>query len=279
LRNRRRTLRVFLCVFLLVALWWSLIPPSHDRDWPPEVAVLPRATFDGDRVTVHNIRNFDYKTKNDFQVRYYDKTFDLAELKSVDFIVSYWDQNKAIAHTMLSFGFEGGDYLMLSVEIRREKGEQYETLKGFFKQFEIIYVMGDERDLLRLRTNYRGEDVYLYPTTASPERGRALLVSILKRVNDLAESPVFYHTLGRNCTTSLVDHVNMVSEKPLPFQKKLILNGYSDELAYQRGTIASDLPFEEAKSKHFISNIAKQYNDDPRFSQKIRAHLQKRGGS
>lgn len=277
--NRTRTIRYFLFAFLLVAVWWSLIPASNDRDWAPEVAVLPRATFDGDRVTVHNIRNFDYQTENDFIVRYYDKVFDLTKVKSVDFIVSHWDGHKAIAHTMLSFGFDGGDQLVLSVEIRREKGEQYETLKGFFKQYEIIYVLGDERDIIRLRTNYRGEEVYLYPSVHPPEKARALLVDVLKWVNKLAERPDWYHTLGRNCTTSLVDRINEVSDNKIAFQEKVLLNGYSDELAYERGGIANDMPFEETKQAHFISDIAKKYNDDPLFSQKVRSHLPEYSGS
>jgi hypothetical protein len=279
LPKRSRTILCFLSAVLLVGIWWSLIPASNDRDWAPEVAVLPRATFDGNRVTVRNIRNFDYKTENDFTVRYYDKVFDLTKVKSVDFIVSHWDGLQAIAHTMLSFGFHGGDQLVLSVEIRREKGEQYETLKGFFKQYEIIYILGDERDIIRVRTNYRGEEVYLYPSVHPPEKVRALLLDVLRWINKLAERPNWYHTLGRNCTTSLVDRINEVSDNKIAFQEKVLLNGYSDELAYERGGISNDMPFEETKKAHFISDIAKKYNDDPLFSQKIRTHLRRKEGS
>ncbi len=253
--------------------------PDNDRNWKPEVAVLASATFNGNLVTVRNIRNFDYITENEFMLRYYDKTFDLNKLESVDFIVSYWDDLKAIAHTMLSFGFAGEDYLAVSIEVRGEKGEGYSGLKGLFKQYEIIYVVGDERDLVRLRTNYRGEDTYLYPTTLRPEETRALFVDILRQVGKLAEEPAFYRTLGRNCTTSLISHINAIPGQKVAFSRKLLMNGYSDQLAYERGRIRSNLPFNETKRLHFISPIAKKYNDDPEFSHKIRAELRKRGSS
>ncbi len=277
--RRLRTVLFFLAAFVVVLTWWFLIPASNDRDWEPDVAVVAQAAVTNNLVTVRNIRNFDYKSEKDFTVRYYDKTFDLDKLRSVDFFISYWDQNEAIAHTMLSFGFTGGDYLTLSIEIRREKGEDYSGLKGLFKQYEIIYVLGDERDLVRLRTNYRGEDVYLYPTTLRPEETRALFVDIMRQVDKLAEEPAFYRTLGRNCTTSLISHIDAIPGNKVAFHRKILLNGYSDQLAFERGRIRSNLPFNETKRLHFISPIAKTFNDDPEFSHKIRAELRKRGSS
>ncbi|MFQ5803795.1 MAG: DUF4105 domain-containing protein [Candidatus Methylomirabilales bacterium] len=271
--NRWRTIRYFLSAFLLVLVWWSLIPASNDRDWRPEVAVLAHATFDGDVVTVHNIRNFDYSTRDDFTIQYYDKTYDLATLQSVDFIVSYWGGIEAIAHTFLSFGFADGDYLAISIEVRPEKGETYHPIKGFFKQYELIYVIGDERDLVRVRANHRGEDVYLYRTTISPAQARILFQDMLRRANTLADEPAFYRTIGQNCTTSLINHFNLISPKKIRFHRKIVLNGYSDELAYERGRIASDLPFPEMKRAHRITEIAQAYDDDPEFSRKIRAKL------
>jgi len=271
--RRLRSVLFFLAAFGIVATWWSLIPASNDRDWKPDVAVLSSATFNDNLVTIHNIRNLDYTTENEFTIRYYDKTFDLNKLDSVDFIVSYWDDLKAIAHTFLSFGFAGEDYLAVSIEIRGEKGEAYSGLKGLFKQYEIIYVVGDERDLLRLRTNYRGEDTYLYLTTFSPDEVRAVFVDILRRVNKLAKKPDFYHTLGGNCTTSLISHIDAIPGQKVAFSRKMLMNGYSDQMAYERGRIRSDLPFEQTKEAHYISKIAKKYNDDPEFSKKIRAEL------
>lgn len=273
IRTHWHTVLYFLGAFAVVFLGWLSVTPSHDRAWLPEVAVLPEAVFDGSRVTVRNIRNFDYKTERDFTTAYYNKTFDLTQLETLDLFVSYWDGNTAIAHTFLSFGFTGGDYLALSVEIRREQGEKYSPIKGSFKQYEIIYVLGDERDLVRLRTNYRDEEVYLYPMTFGRDTIRQLFVDILQRVNAIAANPAFYYTLGRNCTTSLVSHFNRVTERPVPLHRKLLTNGYSDELAYELGGIASHMPFAVMKPLHRINTVAQSHNDAPDFSQRIRAHL------
>lgn len=273
--RRGLTALCFLGAIGIIAVWWGMIPASNDRDWKPEVAVLAKASFNGDLVTINNIRNFDYKTRNNFTIRYYDKTFDLTKLESADLIVSYWDQNEAIAHTFFTFGFTGGEYLAISIEIRGRKGQDYSGLKGLFKQYEIIYVVGDERDLVRLRTNYRGEDLYLYPTTMTPQEARAFFVNYLRRINELAEEPDFYHTLGRNCTTSIITHIDAIPGKKVAFHRKLLLNGYSDELAYEQGRIRSDLPFEQTKRAHYVSKLAQKYNDDPEFSSKIRAGIAK----
>ena len=159
-----------------------MIPPSNDRDWRPEVAVLPYATVAGDMVTIHNIRNLDYRTETEFQPRYYDKAFDLSKLDSLDLIAVYW-MGDAIAHVMMSFGFGGKDFVAFSIETRTEKGEGYSTIKGFFKQFEITYIAGDERDLIRVRTDFRNprEDVYIFRTRARPERTRLLFMEYVER--------------------------------------------------------------------------------------------------
>ncbi len=167
-RFRRIATVAYAGLFVVLFVWWSMIEPSNDREWQPEVAVLPYATFDGDLVTVHNIRNFDYRTETDFTPAYYDRTYDLTQLDSVDLIAAYW-MGPMIAHTFLSFGF-GDDHLAISIEARKEATEGYSSIKGFFKQYELIYIVGDERDLIRVRTNYRKdppEDVYLYPLTGS----------------------------------------------------------------------------------------------------------------
>lgn len=276
-RRRWHMLLGFFGSWVLVWIWWLLIPAYNNRNWLPEVAILQTASIDGDKVTVHKIRNFEYRTPTDFTPRYYDKTFDLSKISGVDFLWSYWDENKAIAHTLMSFVFSTGDYLCLSVEIRREKGEEYSPIRGFFKQYELIYVLGDERDLVRLRTNYRKERTYLYPTDFTPEQARKLFLSIINRVNSLAKEPVYYRTVGRNCTTSLIGHLEEVVEIKTPYHRKILMNGYADELAYEEGRFGKALPFEELKRRHFISEIAQLYNDDPEFSRKIRTHLPPRG--
>jgi hypothetical protein len=170
-RRRWRAAAVFVLGFALLGAWWSTIPPANDRDWAPEYAVLPRATIEGDRVTLHDVRNFDYRTETDFTPRYEERTYDLRRLDSMDLVASYW-MGEAIAHVMLSFGFAGEDFVAVSIETRRERTEGYSTVAGFFKQYELFYVVADERDLIRLRTNYREhppEDVYLYRTDTRPE--------------------------------------------------------------------------------------------------------------
>ena len=202
---------------LLIALaglfaWWSTVEPSNDREWKPEVAVLPHATRDGDHVTIRNIRNFEYRTASDFTPAYYDKTFDLQKLESVDLIASYW-AGPAIAHIFVSFGFGNDDYVAVSIERRDEQGEGYSTIKGLFRQYEVFYVVADERDVIRLRTNFRKdppEDVYVYRVQGPIENGRRLFLEYVRKINELAEQPEFYNTVTSNCAGNiwLNAHVN-----------------------------------------------------------------------
>jgi hypothetical protein len=263
----------FLAAFGVVAVWFSTIQPSNDRDWEPDLAILARAEIDGDRVVVRNVRNCDYRSKTDFTVRYEDRTYDLSTLKTVDYVISYWGDVRAMAHTFLTFGFESGDHVAISIEARREKDEPYGPVAGLFKQFELIYVVGDERDLIRVRTNFRDERVYLYPTRIPPVDARRLFLDYLHRVNELAKTPEFYGTIGSNCTTNLVDHLNTLPHHHIPYQMKILLNGYSDELAYEQREVRKKLPFEAWRKAHAISEIAKPLGNDPDFSRKIRAHL------
>ena len=195
-RWRRRALGTYLVVFIGLVAWWSSIAPSNDRDWKPEVAVLPYATLEGDQVTVHNIRNFDYRSETDFTPRYYDKTFDLRQLDSVDLIASYW-AGPAIAHIFLSFGFGENDHLAVSIERRDERGEGYSTIKGLFKQFELFYVVADERDVIRVRTNYRHdppEDVYVFRLQGPKENARRVFLEYMDEINSLqAATRVLQH--------------------------------------------------------------------------------------
>jgi hypothetical protein len=268
LRPRRRAVWGFLLVFIGVVLWWLSIPPSQDRDWQPDVAVLPSATFTGNQVTIHNIRNNDYRSETDYTVRYYDKTFDLATLRSVDLFLSYWG-SPYIAHTIMSFGFEGGDYVAISIETRKEKGEEYSALKGFFKQYELIYIVADERDLVRLRTNYRGEDVYLYRLKGPSEVGRNLFLAYLHDINQLAEHPAWYNALSENCTTAIYRLVRPYAIRSW-WSWKLFVNGYLDELAYENGAVDTSLPFAEFKARSHINERAKAADNAVDFSARIR---------
>ena len=260
-----------LCAALLVL--WSSIEPSNDRDWQPEVAMLPYATIAGDRVTVHNIRNFDYRSETDFTPAYYDKTFDLRELQSVDIVTSYW-MGPAIAHVFVSFGFAGDDYLAVSIEVRKPKGEGYSTLKGFFRQYELFYVVADERDVIRLRTNYREdppEDVYVYRTKSSTETRRRLFLEYMHRINALRTKPEFYNTLTTNCTTNIWTNSHVNPER-VPLTWKILASGYVPEYLYEQGRLETmGLSFAELQRRAHVNARAKAADSAADFSQRIRA--------
>ena len=272
-KRKRRALGAIALGFAATLAWFLSIPARNDRNWRPELAVMPWAEVDGDRVRVHGVRNFEYRTPDDFDIRYDDRQFDLSKLQAVDVYYSYWDQNESVAHTMFSWDFGGTDVLCLSVEVRREIGQEAGGLPGLFKQFEILYILADERDLIRLRTNYRREEVYLIRTVLTPDEGRRLLLDVLATVNRLRSEPQFYRTIGNNCTTSIVNLVNEVLPRRIPFSKKILMNGYAPELAYANHLHATDLPFDEWKRRSNIDEAAIAADKDPLFSRRIREGL------
>jgi len=215
LPRRGRTLLISVCAFALLVFLFFQIPASNDRDWQPEVSVTPYATINGDLVTIHNVRNFAYRTETDFTPRWETRTYDLSKLDSVDLIAVYW-AGKTIAHIMVSFGFAGKDYLAVSIETRKEKGESYSTLAGFFRQYELYYVVADERDVIGVRTTYRQpqEDVYIYRIKGPKKNARRIFLDYLKGMNELHEHPSYYNTLTTNCTTSVLFHTRMNPESP-----------------------------------------------------------------
>ena len=236
-------------------LWWLSIEPSNARDWQTEVAVLPYATQDGDLVTLHNVRNFDYRTEQDFAPRYDERTFDLRQLDAVDLLAVYW-AGDAIAHVMVSFGF-AGDHVAFSIETRKEKGETYSSIAGFFKRYELIYVVGDERDLIRVRTDYRRPEelVYLYRTRARPENARRLFLEYVDKINQLNERPDFYNTLTTNCTTDVWSLVRALTGQ-LPLDWRVLLSGYFPEYVYELGSLDASMPFAELKARSLINDKA-----------------------
>jgi len=267
----RRARLGFLAAFALVLIYWLLMPPSNNRSWQPDVAVLPWAEIQGNRVTIHNIRNCDYRSETDFTVRHYDKTFDLSKLKSVDLFLVYWG-SPYIAHTMLSFGFEGEGFVCFSIETRKEVGEAYSTVKGFFRQYELTYVVADERDLIGLRTNYRGEQVYLYRLNAPADLARKVFLSYLREVNSLKEHPEWYNALTSNCTTNIRGHAAPYNPDAR-LDWRIIVNGFIDEMLYERKTVDTSLPFPELKKRSLINDWAKGMDKSPDFSQLIRVGL------
>ena len=270
-RSRRHMMAAFLAAFACVLVWWLCIPPSHSRNWQPDVAVLPWADISGTAVTIHNIRNCDYRSETDYTVRHYDKTFELAAMRSVDFYQVYWG-SPLICHTMLSFGFAGGGYVCFSIETRKEIGEEYSALKGFFKQYELTYIIGDEHDLVRLRTNYRGEDVYLYRLNAPLDMARQVFIDYLKEINRLKDSPEWYNALTSNCTTNIRGHTAPYNPNAR-LDWRIIVNGYIDELLYGQGLLDRSLPLAELKQLSHINARARQADASANFSQLIRLGL------
>jgi len=270
-RGGKRALAVSAIGFVVVLAWWLTLEPSNDRDWQPDVAVLPHAEYDGNRVTIHDIRDCEYRSETDHDVRRYDKTFDLDKLRTVDLFLVYWG-SPMIAHTMVSFGFEGGAYVCISIETRKEKGEAYSALRGFFRQFELTYVVADERDVVRLRTSFRHEDVFLYRLHAPPSSARAFFLEYMHRVDSLYAHPEWYNALTSNCTSNIRGHA-----KPFMQDKRwdwrFLFNGHLDELVYKRGAFGAELPFSEWKRSAYVNPLAEAAGSAADFSERIRAHL------
>lgn len=266
-----RGLVVVLFPVIVVALWWTSIPPSNTRDWAPDVARTARATFDGSRVTIQNVRNFSYRSESDYDQRWETRTYDLDAVRGLDLFLSFWGPIQ-IAHTIVSWDFGGGQHLAISIETRKEKGESYSALRGFFHQYELYYVVADERDLVGLRTNYRGEQVYLYRMRVPAEQARALLVDYLNEVNQLADHPQWYNALTQNCTTTIRGHAHNIGAGG-PLDWRLLANGHLDELLYERGQIDTSLPFADLKARSNITERAKAADNSPDFSAKIRQGL------
>jgi hypothetical protein len=270
-KGRALACGLILACFGIVLAWWLLIPPSNMRDWQPDVALLPFAEINANQVQVHNIRYCNYRSETDFDVRHYDKTFDLEKIRSIDLFLVYWG-SPLIAHTMVSFGFAAGDPICFSIETRKEKGESYSALRGFFRQFELTYVIADERDLVRLRTDFRNEQVYLYRLRASPEKARALFLEYLREANELYRKPRWYNALTDNCTTNIRVLADQAYQRHSSLDWRTIVNGYADQMLYERGRLDTSLGFDDLKKRGHINDRARAASEND-FSQEIRKGL------
>ncbi len=262
----------FAIAFTALLIWWSTIEPRNDRQWQRDVALLPSAQINGNLVTLRNIRNFKYISESTYTPRWYDRTVDLQQLNSLDLIAVYW-MGDAIAHTFLSFNFAGA-YVAISIEIRKEKGESFSALAGFFRRYELTYIVGDERDLISLRTTYRDprEDVYLYRVKAKPEKIRSLFLQYVKKINRLNERPEFYNSATTNCTTNIVTHIEAI-QRSVPLSWKMLLSGYFPDLMYERGALDQSLPFDILRRKSLINKRARAADGFDDFSYRIRRGL------
>ena len=271
LSRRPRTFLVFAAVYAVVLLWWSFIRPSHHRSWRPEVAVMPRAFIEGDRVRLTGYRNFDYRTRDDFTAHYEDREVTLSHLVAVDFFVSYWAIGP-VGHTFVSFSFDNAPPVCVSIETRPEIGEGFSPVASLFKQFELIYIVGSERDLVRVRTKHRNEEVFLYRIRTSSKNAQRLFLVYLERINELADQAEFYHLLSNSCTINIVRYANRAGRSGA-FDFRHLLNGLVDRYLYASGAIDTTLPFEEVRRLSRINDEANASLDDPAFPQRIRAGL------
>lgn len=268
LPQSRRAFVIFAALVVVVLSWWVTIRPSQSRDWKPDVRVVPRAHVDGDNVTLTSVRHFEYRSRTDFTPHYETREVQLSHLTGVDFFVSRWSDGP-VAHTFLSFVFDNAPPVCVSIEARLENNETYAALASCFKQFELIYVVGDERDIVRVRTQHRNEKVQLFHTRATPEGVRRIFMSYIDRINALADQPEFYHLLSNNCTVNIDRHVNL-DGRDSPFDLRLLLNGYIDAYAYVKDILDTSMPLEELRERSLINEDAQAADLDPDFSKRIR---------
>jgi hypothetical protein len=255
--------------FLLVLVWWRTLAPSNQRSWQPDVAQTAWAEIAGDLVTIHNVRHCDYRTELDYTPRWETRTFRLSAVTGLDLFLAYWG-SPYMAHPIASFQFQDAPPLCFSIETRKEVGEGYSALAGLYRHFELIYIVADERDVVRLRTNFRhGEDVYLFRTAASPEQARARLREYLATLNGMHAQPRWYNALTTNCTTAV--RTQRAAAERSAFDWRLIVNGKLDELLYERGVLSTGgLPFSELKARACVNPPAPQAGAAADFSQRIR---------
>ncbi len=258
---------------LLASTRDKLLPKKEkgqDRLWRPDLAIMPFAEFQDEDIVIKHVRNCRYRSESDYDVRHYDMRFALADVNHIDFLIVPFQNNSLLAHTMFSFGLRDGRHFIISVEARLDYGASYSPIRGITNKFELMYLIGDERDLIPLRTDARKAEVYLYPGRATPDQVQNLLVDMLERANQLQRVPENYDTINNNCTTNLVNHINKLRPGSIPADWRVLLPGHSDRLAYELGLLDVVEPFEIAREKARITSVANWYKDSPDFSIKIR---------
>ena len=271
LRGAAKKVCAVFVAFGLVLGWWLTLKPSNNGNWQPDVAQLAWADINGDEFTFHNVRNCDYRTQTDYTPHWETRTVRLSQITGIDLAIDYWG-SPWIAHPIVSFQFADTPPLCFSIETRKTVGQSYSTIGGLYRQFTLIYIVSDERDVIRLRTNYRNEDIYLYHTTASPDRARGRFLEYVRALNALHTQPRWYNAITTNCTTSIRDQ-RPINER-VPWDWRILLNGKADELLYEHGALVTGgLPFAELKQRSLINARAKAAAKDPAFSARIRDGL------
>jgi hypothetical protein len=272
----RVALLAFALAYAAVLWWWRSLKPSNDRQWADDVAQTSHGEVSGDEVTLHNVRNFRWRSNSDYVQSWETRRYDLRQLRSVDMITSYWS-SRAIAHLLFSFGFTDGQQVVFSVEIRRERGEVYNEIGGFFKEFELSVIAADERDIVAVRTNVRGEDDYLYRLRLPPEDIRSLFLAYLEQTNQLVTVPRFYNTVTVNCTT-LVYRMLKHIVGALPLSYRVLLSGYLPEYVYALGGLDGRYTLSELRELGRITARAQRAGDREGFSAAIREGIPELAG-
>jgi hypothetical protein len=264
--GRGKGIAISVIAFAVILAWWLSLKPSNERAWQPDVAQTAWAEIDGDRVTIHNVRNCDYRTEMDYTPHWETRSYDLSQIRGIDIYFVFWG-SPWIAHTIVSFQFGDNDHVAMSIETRKEVGESYSALRGFFRYYELIYTVSDERDVVRLRTNYRkGEETYIYHTLASPQRARAVFLKYIEKINRIRNRPEWYNALTNNCTTNIAA---LAGEGRWDW--RILLNGRAEQMLYENGDIATgNLPFDRLKEQAHINPAARAAGDAPDFSRRIR---------
>jgi Domain of unknown function (DUF4105) len=273
LKVKRRLWAAVFCfaAFCIVLTWWLSLKPSNDGDWLPDAGRTAWVEFNGDQVTIHNLRNCDYRTKTEYSNCWSDRTVYLSQLRYADLFFTTWGP-KYIGHPIVSFQFGDNDHVAFSIEARYKVGQSYSAILGFFRQYELIFIAADERDVIRLRTNYRNhEEVFLYRTTIPADRARKIFLIYADYLNKLRDHPEWYNALTRNCTTTLDTKIAEDMQNPQPWNYQLLLNGTLDELLYDRGRLVTGgLPFPELKEREHINSAGQAADGSPDFSKLIR---------
>ena len=267
-RGAWRKLGAVFLGFVLVLIWWRTLKPTNDADWQPDVAQVAWADINGDEITLHNVRTCDYRSNTDYTPHWETRTVRLSQLTGVDIAIDYWG-SPWIAHPIVSFQFADAPPVCFSIETRVKNGQAYSPIGGLYRSYELIYLVSGERDVIRLRTNFRNEDIYLYRMTFTAAQARERFLEYLRALNALHEHPRWYNEITTNCTTSI--RAQTPKGPRLPLDWRILLNGKGDEMMYERGTIITDgLPFAELKKRALIDEAAKAAGDSPDFSRLIR---------
>jgi hypothetical protein len=270
-RRRRFVWRVPLFAFAIVLIWYLSLRASNERDWRLEQSRAPWCEIQGEQLTLHDVRNFDYRSVDEQLPKWEDRTYDLRRIRTVDLILCYWG-SPDVAHVISSFGFDDGRYLAASIEVRREKGEPQSSLRSLFREYELIYIFGDERDLIRLRTNYRKEDLYLYRTRLTPAQARAVLLSYVNRANTLANHAEWYNAITTNCATGALPHARAAGA-PGQWSLDIFLSGRAARQGYRNHLLDTSLPFAQLEKRSRINTAAVAADSAPDFSERIRSGL------